>query len=70
MDWTIFWTIFGPFIEPSFWTILSGGGGSTPSALREGWDAVYQYGGRGGRQCYYLGRGEKGTIIKWGRRWL
>ena len=33
---------FGPFIEPFFWTILSGGG-STPSALREGLDAIYRY---------------------------
>ena len=51
MAWTNFWTIF--------FTILSGGGGEV---LREGWDAVYQYWGRGGRWCYYLGRGEKGTI--------
>ena len=26
------------------------GGGSTPLVLREGWDAVYQYRGRGGRK--------------------
>ena len=30
----------------SFWTILSGGG--KPLLLREGWDAIYQYSGRGG----------------------
>ena len=46
-DWTIFflgtifWTIFGPFYR---------GGGGRPSVLKEGWDAVYQYSGRGGRQ--------------------
>ena len=37
-----FGIFFGPFIEPFFWTILSGGG-STPSALREGLDAIYRY---------------------------
>ena len=26
------------------------GGGSTPLVLRKGWDAVYQYRGRGGRK--------------------
>ena len=31
---------FGPFYR----------GGSTPLVLREGWDAVYQYRGRGGRK--------------------
>ena len=49
-----FWTgpffrpFFGLFFGPFFWTILQGG--STPLVLREGWDAVYQYSGRGGRQ--------------------
>ena len=54
--WSKIWPgrIFGLF----FFTILSEGG----EVLREGWDAVYQYWGRGGRWCYYLGRGEKGTI--------
>ena len=32
-----------------FWTILSGGGGK-PLVLKEGWDAVYQYSGRGEKQ--------------------
>ena len=36
---------FGPFCG-SFWTILSGGGRRL--LLREGWDAIYQYSGRGG----------------------
>ena len=39
--WTIFWTIFGPFYR---------GGGGRPLVLKEGWDAVYQYSGRGEKQ--------------------
>ena len=39
---------FGPFFGLFFWTILEGG--STPLLMREGWDEVYQYWGRGGRQ--------------------
>ena len=39
--WTIFWTIFGSFYR---------GGGGKPLALKEGWDAVYQYSGRGEKQ--------------------
>ena len=39
--WTIFWTIFGPFYR---------GGGGRPLVLKEGWDAVYQYAGRGEKQ--------------------
>ena len=63
MDWTIFWTNFlDHLLNHFFWTILSGGEWSIASALREGWDAVYQYWGRVGRQYYYSGRGEKGTI--------
>ena len=46
-DWTIFF--FWDYFLDNFWTILSGGGGR-PSVLKEGWDAVYQYSGRGGRQ--------------------
>ena len=43
---------FGSFFSPfffwtNFWTILSGVG--RPLVLREGWDVVYQYSGRGGR---------------------
>ena len=43
------------FLDYFFWPFFRGGG-----VLREGWDAVYKYWGRGGRWCYYLGRGEKG----------
>ena len=55
MDWTVGplddWTIFfWDYFLDNFWTILSGGGGGRPSVLKEGWDAVYQYSGRGGRQ--------------------
>ena len=39
---------FGPLFGPFFWTILSGGGRLL--ILREGWDGVYQYSGRSGRQ--------------------
>ena len=49
--WTIFWTIFltiffGFFF--SFRTILSWGGKLL--VLRERWDAINQYSGKGGRQ--------------------
>ena len=48
--WTTFWTIFWTF----FSTILSKG--RPPLVLREGWDAVYQY----------LGRGERQTVVTQG----
>ena len=48
--WTTFWTIFWTF----FSTILSKG--PPPLVLREGWDAVYQY----------LGRGERQTVVTQG----
>ena len=47
-----------------FWTIFRGG--STPLVLREGWDEVYQYWGRGGGRCHYSGRGERRTITTQG----
>ena len=51
MDWTIFWTIFLTILWTNFFLDhFIGGGGSTPLVLREGWDAVYQYRGRGGRK--------------------
>ena len=48
--WTTFWTIFWTF----FSTILSKG--PPPLVLREGWDAV----------CQYLGRGERQTFVTQG----
>ena len=51
MDWTIFWTIFLTILWTNFFLDhFIGGGESTPLVLREGWDAVYQYRGRGGRE--------------------
>ena len=38
------------FMDQIFLDHFIGGGGSTPLVLREGWDAVYQYRGRGGRK--------------------
>ena len=50
-----FWTIFGPFYR--------GGGGGRPLVLKEGWDAVYQYSGRGEKQTVVTGgRGGRRTI--------
>ena len=43
------WTIFSDY----FWTILLGGGEGRPLVLREGWDAVYQYSERDGRQTLF-----------------
>ena len=58
MDWTIgsldhwtiglFWDHFGVFFGTIFWTIILGD--DIPLVLRKGWDTVYQYSGRGGRQ--------------------
>ena len=44
------WTILLDYFLDYFWTILSGGGGGRPLVLKEGWDAVYQYSGRGEKQ--------------------
>ena len=58
MDWTIFWTNFLDHFK----------GGSTPLVLREGWDEVYQYCGKGWEtECYYPGWGERRTITAQGR---
>ena len=38
------------FMDQIFLDHFIGVGGSTPLVLREGWDAVYQYRGRGGRK--------------------
>ena len=51
--WTIgpsdfFGTILGSFLEFYFWTIILGD--DIPLVLKKGWDTVYQYSGRGGRQ--------------------
>ena len=38
-----------PFSGPTFGLVFG------PLALREGWNAVYQYSGRGGRQTFVTG---------------
>ena len=48
---------FGPF----FGTILSGGG--RPLVLREGWDAVYQYSWRDGRQTVVTEGGAEDELL-------
>ena len=63
--WTIFWAIFWTtFFGPIFFrTILSGGGGAL--VLREGWDAIYQYSGKGGRQTFVTeGRVENELLVQ------
>ena len=61
MDWTI-GLFFGHFLDHFFLESFSGptfGLVFGPFALREGWNAVYQYSGRGGRQTFVTG-GEGG----------
>ena len=41
-----------PFFWTNFWIILSGGG--RPLLPREGWDTLYQYSRRGGKQTVVL----------------
>ena len=58
MDWNIFWTnFFGPIFLDHF------KGGSTPLVLREGWDEVYQYWGRGGRQSVITQGGARDGLL-------
>lgn len=50
---------FGPFLDH----FIGGGGGGRPLVLKEGWDAVYQYSGRGEKQTVVTGgRGGRRTI--------
>ena len=72
--WTIFWTIFfwiiffTFFFWTNFWTILSGVG--RPLVLREGWDVVYQYSGRGGRQTVVIERGVEDELSERREGWV
>ena len=58
--WPFFWTIFGPILD-LFWDHFIGGG--RPLVLRERWDAVYQYSGRGGRQTVVTGGGVEDELL-------
>ena len=59
-DWTILLDyFFGLFLDH----FIGGGGGGRPLVLKEGWDAVYQYSGRGEKQTVVTGgRGGRRTI--------
>ena len=58
--WPFFWTIFGPILD-LFWDHFIGGG--RPLVLRERWDAVYQYSGRGGRQTVVTEGGVEDELL-------
>ena len=62
--WTLglFLKLFLDFFWTIFWTILLGKGGR-PLGLREGWDAVCHYSGRGGRQVISTQGGVGGGCI-------
>ena len=55
-----FWTIFGPILD-LFWGYFIGGG--RPLVLRERWDTVYQYSGRGGRQTVVTEGGVEDELL-------
>ena len=58
-----FWTIFRPFSD-QFWTFFGTIiGGGRPLVLRERWDAVYQYSGRGGRQTVVTEGGVEDELL-------
>ena len=64
---------FGSFFSPfffwtNFWTILSGVG--RPLVLREGWDVVYQYSGRGGRQTVVIEEGVEDELSERREGWV
>ena len=62
--WTYFWAMFWTFLWTFLsWTNLSGKG--RPLALRERWDAVYRYSGRGWRQTVVTeGRVEDELLVR------
>ena len=66
-----FWIIFFPFSGPFFGLIIgqsfglfTGGGGGKPLVLRNGWDAVYQYSRRGGRQTVVTEGGVEDELLE------
>ena len=60
---SIFWTLFWSNYWTIFWTIYGGGGGK-PLVLRNGWDAVYQYSRRGGRQTVVTEGGVEDELLE------
>ena len=53
LDHFFFWTFFLAILSE----------GSRPLALREGWDAIYQYSGMGGRQTVFTEGGLEDKIL-------
>ena len=70
-----FGLFFGPFFRIIFWTFSftqyffgpfyrgGGKGGNTPLVLREWWDAVNQYSGRGDRQTVITSEGVEDELL-------
>ena len=65
---SIFWTLFWSNYWTIFWTIYGGGGGK-PLVLRKGWDAVYQYSRRGGRQTVVTEGGVQDELLERRDEW-
>ena len=70
MDY-FFGSFFFPFSGPFFGLIIgqsfglfTGGGGGKPLVLRNGWDAVYQYSRRGGRQTVVTEGGVEDELLE------
>ena len=65
-----FGSFFFPFSGPFFGLIIGQsfglftGGGGKPLVLRNGWDAVYQYSRRGGRQTVVTERGVEDELLE------
>ena len=66
---SIFWTLFWSNYWTIFWTIYGGGGGGKPLVLRNGWDAVYQYSRRGGRQTVVTEGGVEDELLERRDEW-
>ena len=64
---SIFWTLFWSNYWTIFWTIYGGGG--KPLVLRKGWDAVYQYSRRGGRQTVVTEGGVEDELLERRDEW-
>ena len=62
---------FGPFFDHFFGTIFQNHfiGGGRPLVLREGWDAVYQYSGRGGKKTIVIEMGVEDELLAGKEGW-